>query len=133
MTIRIRVGPNPPAECRVNTPVGDIVIIGDETLDRGLVRFEAEWVEPVDRCIMCGHAVTPGSLIGNALANGAMPRMAEHAIKSTRLYTDELGALRKRVAELEAGLPAAWRALSDGQRRRRRRARSTTFSSSPIT
>jgi hypothetical protein len=31
-------------------------------------------------------------------------------------YTDELGALRKRVAELEAGLPAAWRALTDEQR-----------------
>ena len=42
--------------------------------------------------------------------------MAPHMLRATRLYTDELGALRKRVAELEAGLPVAWTALTDWQR-----------------
>lgn len=42
--------------------------------------------------------------------------MAPAALRAVRLYTDELGALRKRVAELEAGLPAAWVAMSDEQR-----------------
>jgi hypothetical protein len=51
-----------------------------------------------DRCPWCGTVVTAGSLLGNTLANGAAPKLAASAI---RLYTDELGALRKRVAELE--------------------------------
>jgi len=60
--------------------------------------------------------------------------MAPHLLRATRLYTDELGALRKRVAELEAVRPIEvqtieqrlaayarlieerWRALSDGER-----------------
>lgn len=45
------------------------------------------------RCIMCGTAVTPGSLIGNTLANGAAPAMVEHAMKATRLHTDRTDGL----------------------------------------
>lgn len=41
---------------------------------------------------------------------------APFMLRAARLYSDELGALRKRVAELEAGLPAAWEALTDEQR-----------------
>lgn len=54
-----------------------------------------------ERCPWCGTAVSPGALLGNTLANGAVPKLAEQAMIATRLYTDELGALRKRVAELE--------------------------------
>lgn len=64
----------------------------------------------VERCLLCGTAVTPGMLIGNTLANGAMPKMAEQAMRAGKLYTDELGMLRKRVAELEALHDAAARA-----------------------
>jgi hypothetical protein len=53
------------------------------------------------RCLFCGTEVTPGQLIGNALANGAMPKMAEHAVTAMRLHTDETDRLRKRVATLE--------------------------------
>lgn len=72
---------------------------------------EADRSKPIERCLFCGTALTPGRLIGNALANGAMPKMAEQAIKSMRMYTDELGALRKRVAELEALNEAGARAV----------------------
>jgi hypothetical protein len=58
--------------------------------------------ETTTRCIMCGTDVAPRELISNALANGAMPKMAEQALRAARLYTDELGALRKRTADLEA-------------------------------
>lgn len=54
-----------------------------------------------ERCMFCGTVVTPGSLIRNALDNGAMPRMAEIAANAMRLHTAETDALRKRVAELE--------------------------------
>jgi hypothetical protein len=56
---------------------------------------------PVERCLFCGTAVTPGVLIGNTLANGAAPKMLEMVLRTGKLYTDELGALRTRVAELE--------------------------------
>jgi len=86
-----------------------------------------------DRCMMCGHEVSPGALLANSLANGALPKIHEHLLRATRLYTDELGALRKRVPELEALVdasarmldevragrdeaPSLWRSLSDGQR-----------------
>lgn len=88
-----------------------------------------------ERCRWCGHEVSAGSLLGNTLANGALPKLAEHVIRATRLYTDEIGALRDRVAELETlgaardrafdamegmqietMLPATWRALTAEQR-----------------
>lgn len=76
-----------------------------------LFAHEADRAKPVERCLFCGAAVTPGKLIGNTLANGAIPKMAQQAIRAGRLYTDELGALRKRVAELEALNEAGARAV----------------------
>lgn len=62
---------------------------------------------PVERCLWCGTAVTPGSILGNALANGALPKMVEHAMRAIKTHTDETDELRKRVAELETGLRKA--------------------------
>lgn len=51
-----------------------------------------------ERCLFCGTEVTPGKLIGNTLANGAMPKMAEIAAKALRMHTDETDQLRQSAA-----------------------------------
>lgn len=93
-----------PLNLTVRPEVKAGAVAAAETAEQSTSAWVSEAIElaATERCLFCGAAVTPGQLIGNMLANGAMPKMAEHAARATRLYTDELGALRKRVAELEA-------------------------------
>ncbi|HEX2689124.1 MAG TPA: hypothetical protein VHN14_21025 [Kofleriaceae bacterium] len=47
-----------------------------------------------DRCPWCGHEVSAGSLLGNTLANGALPKLQEHAVRAMRLHSTPMRSPR---------------------------------------
>jgi hypothetical protein len=60
-----------------------------------------------DRCPWCGAVTTGATLLGNSLANGALPLLQEHALRAFKLYSDDMRSLQRRVRELEAAQAGA--------------------------